>query len=334
MGRGVSDLHFLHIPYILGYSLYRFILVTLEINPNMLDSEKLNQLAELLPGMQSIIVAIGPTATFDQAAAALALSEALKQSGKEVHLLSSEPDIAQQFPTLLKAESIEQGMGNRNLLVSFDYSPDKVDKVSYHIDEQQQKFCLVIKPQKGQKPLDPASIEYSYTGAEADVIFLIGVHELESLGNLYYGYEQLYRDTTIVTFHTFEPEIGTLKLDASGSSSFSESMVGLLQSLGLPLDADVATNLVSAIEASTNHFQSLNATATTFQTVGDLLQLGARRINRQPAKPPEPRAALGAPVPQNKNAQNPNRKNKAPKKPDTLGGLKYQPSNLNTSGRN
>lgn len=307
----------------------------------MIDPAKTTQLNDLLPGANSILVAVGTGASLDQVATAIALTESLQQAGKEVHLLSPDEITQTNYPVLIKSELFGTQIGNRDLLVSFNYTPESVDKVSYHIDEQQGKFCLVIKPQKGQKPLSPESVEYSYTGAEADLIFLVGVHDLDSLGNLYYGYETLYQSTTIVTIHSFEPEIGQIKIEASGSSSLSEAIVGLLKGLGLPITPDSATNLISAIEEATQHFQSLSATGTTFGVMGELLQAGGRRLNRgQSMGLPSSTHKLLAKameLPRLSSSTDKATKTKktktAAKSTDSIGSLKYQPSNLATGNR-
>ncbi len=131
--------------------------------------------------------------------------------------------------------------------------------------------------------MDQQTVEFSYTGADADIVFLIGVHEFESLEQLYFGYEQLFQTAMTVTFHSFEPQIGTFKLDASGSSSLSESMSLLLQMMAWPLPPDAATNLLQAVEQATDSLQSLATSAETFETVAWLMRNGARRVRRPTA---------------------------------------------------
>src|SRR5690606_36893853 len=89
--------------------------------------------------------------------------------------------------------------------------------------------------------------------------------------------------TTTVTFHTFQPEIGTIKLDASGASSLSEAMAQLLWQLQLSVTQVDATNLLTVIEQSTQNFRSLSTSAETFETVAQLLRQGARRSQPQVA---------------------------------------------------
>lgn len=245
----------------------------------MLTVDQVQQLSELLPTTKTILVMVSARATFDQLAAASSLFVSLREQGKEVALLAPTTQVVQD-QGLAGLADLKSELGNKDLQISFAYTPEQVDKVSYHIDEQDQRFYLVVKPKSGQKPLDADSIEMSYVGAEADLILLVGVSDLEELEQLYFGYEQLYQDSAIVTLHTYETAIGSIKLDASGLSSVSEAAAQLIQSLDMPLSADTATNLLAGIEEMTEGFRSLATTADTFEIVARLMRSGARRIKR------------------------------------------------------
>ena len=196
----------------------------------MLDADRVAQLKDLLPNFQSALVVLGPRPTIDQLASALAIFEALQTLGKEVEI-AAPGDLSSELADVSGSELVRQKLGNRNLTISFPYSETAVDKVSYNISEDNRHFYLVIKPRKGERPLEVKEVEFDYTGAEAELIFLVGVHSYESLDHLYSGYEQLYEQATVVTVNTFEPEIGSIKLDVSGYSSMSEGVVRLLQGL-------------------------------------------------------------------------------------------------------
>lgn len=304
----------------------------------MFTSDQVSQLRELVSTAQSILVMLPSEAKLDQIASGMALTTCLEQAGKQVTLLSPTP-LGLDQQSLGGISQVHTQLGNRDLTVSFDYHPEAVDKVSYHIDDQQQRFYLVIKPQKGQKPLDKSTVQFTYTGAEADIIFLIGIHDFDSLEQLYFGFEQLYQTAIVVTFHTFEPSIGSFKLDASGTSSLSESMSVLLQGLGYPLIADAATNLLSAIERETDNFQSLAMSAETFEIVAWLMRSGGRRSHRRlnVPQPHEVRGRIDGEVGTtmakklDKPAKKSNGKKSSSSEPK-IGALDYQPSNLAPGG--
>jgi hypothetical protein len=249
---------------------------------HMITPEQIDLFKQYVQSAQRVLILFPVNATFDQVASSTALYLGLREIGKDVSLLTPEL-VRTEFASLVGIQDATQNLGNKNLQVSFDYKEEMVDKVSYNIDEEHQKFHLVIQPKRSGMPLDAKTVEFSYTGADADVIFLIGVHSLESLEQLYIGYEDFYVNTPTVSVNSFETSFGSIKLTTEGSASFSEVMAYLLQEAGVQIDSDIATNLLGGIEEATDSFKSLAATADTFEIVSRLMRSGARRISR--AKP-------------------------------------------------
>ncbi len=251
----------------------------------MISSQDLTSLKELLARSNSVLVILNAQPSYDQKLAAAGLFLSLKQAGKKVGFFAPEQVYSTDIPGF---DQLKNKLGKQNLLISFDYDKKKVDKVSYHIDEQHQKFYLSVKPQKGKKPLDASKVKFDYTGAEADLILTIGVKELEELDQLYFGYEDLYRNGALVTIDNFEPDWGAYNLDVSGYSCMSEALVVLIRGMGLELDAAAATNLLLGIQHQTNNFTALTASADTFETVAELIRSGARRSKSGQEQPSTP----------------------------------------------
>lgn len=249
----------------------------------MLTSDQTQSIQHLVTEAKSILVIYAKEASEDQVAAAVALHLGLVALGKNSSLLSP----TKPGKSLAHLEGISQvstEMGNKNLEISFDYQEDMVDKVSYNIDEQLKKFRLLIQPRQNAKPLDAKTVEFAYVGAEAEVIFLVGVAALDDLDRLYVGYEQLYEDAKTISLNTFETPFGLIKVSTAGAASTSEVMAYLIQQLGAELTDQIATNLITGIEVATDHLQSLSATADTFEIISQLLRAGGRRVNRGRAK--------------------------------------------------
>lgn len=264
----------------------------------MLNEVSLSQLKVVVDQAHTALVVLGPDATLDQTASALSIYESLKDLKSEVSICA--PDEV-NFLDLIGQNEIKNKLGNKDLSVSFDYDENSVDKVSYHIDEEKNKFYLIVKPKKGYKPLQTNSISFDYVGAQADVIFLFGVHQYQSLDHLYSKYADVYDNATVVTIHNFEPEIGDINIDISGKSCWAENTLTLIEKLGLEINETVATNLLYSIEDATNNLSSFTATADTFESVAKLLRAGGRRIHKK--KTINPKGKVDLPVKQNKNIQ-------------------------------
>lgn len=244
----------------------------------MLTQEQQTTLKDLIASANSILVMVGNKPTLDHLTCATSLALSLRSSGKDVVLLSPQP-IGEQYREIQACEFFTSQLGKQNLVVSFAYHPDAVDKVSYHIGEETSRFYLTIKPKKGTKPLDEKSVEFMYTGAEADLVFLIGVHQYESLEMLYEGFESLYQESTVVSIHNFETEIGNIKIDTSKMLCNSEALFDMLDELELPVTSEVASNLYLTLQVETKNFTSLVATADTFEIAAELIRSGARRTS-------------------------------------------------------
>ena len=260
----------------------------------MLDATKQSQLQDQVEQAKSIIVLLGSSPSNDEIAAALGFSEALKDGGKSVILAA--PRRPKSKLALIGTEHISTELGNQNLTISFAYSETAVDKVSYHISDDNARFFLTIKPKKGEQPLDAQSVQVGYAGAEADLLVVFGVQELSELGELYSEYEELYQNTPIVAVGERSAQFGVLQLTTTDEVGVSQLIAGSIFDLGIRLGAAAATNLLAGIESVTGNLQSPKATAETFEVVARLMRAGAERARRPQPEETETRGESAAPA--------------------------------------
>ncbi|MCB9813467.1 MAG: hypothetical protein H6772_03610 [Pseudomonadales bacterium] len=244
----------------------------------MIDKRKLELFKELFIRSESILIICANDSIRDQLFAATSLYATLKVNTKKSVKLLCPVDFSKLEKDILYVSELQTEMGHEDLCISLDYQEESIDKVSYHINEETKKFYLTIKPNKGFQPLSSENVEFSYTGAHADMIILMGVDDLESLGKLYFGYENLFNSTALVSLNSYETDFGNLKYDILGTSCFSEFVAQILNDLEIPIDQDSATNLLKGIDEETNGFKSYTATADTFEVISKLMRAGARRI--------------------------------------------------------
>ena len=212
--------------------------------------------------------------TFDQQLAAASLNLSLLDGGKKSQLLGVKKLVN---PTIAGLDYLKTEIGANNLVIGFDYNEQAVDNVSYHLDEETNKFYLTIKPKRGQNPLNKDSLQVDYAGADADLIVLFGVTNLDELDQLYLGYEELYQGANTISLNETHPTFQSSHLDVLGFSSYCETTFKLLEQAKLTLSSEVATNLLAGIQYQTNNFVDLKADANTFEAVASLLRSGARR---------------------------------------------------------
>ena len=274
--------------YILHYIVYNTIHIETKVSvlqklgkDSMIDQHKVSLFKDLFTQADSVLIIYSADALRDHLFAATALYKTFQQlANKEVTLLSSE-DLSQAEPDIVYLNETKTEIGHKNLCISFDYLQDSVEKITSAIDEDSKKLHITIKPKKGVAPLSKDNVSFSHTGAEADMVILVGVDDLASLEQLYIGYENLYQTTALVSINSYETAFGNLKLDILGSSCVSEFVAWLLKDLRYQIDHEVATNLLAGIDEETDNLESYLATADTFEIISYLLRSGARRFARE-----------------------------------------------------
>jgi len=228
---------------------------------------------------KQILILLPQNPNVDSVAAALALHLTLTKKGLAATLGCSTP-MTVQFNRLFGVDKIKPRIGNQNLVISFSYPEDSLEKVAYDKDPANQKFHLTIEPKAGMQPLDASQVEFSYTGSSADVIFVIGAKTLEDLGELYKQEKALLdnKGKTIVNVSTLDKntQFGTVNLYDPTASGASEIMVSVIKGLELSLEPDMATNLLAGIEAATQNLAQARS-ADTFEAVTELMRLGGQR---------------------------------------------------------
>jgi hypothetical protein len=237
----------------------------------------LDSFKEPLSSVHKALVLLSSTPNVDSVSAALGLAVALKSKGIDVQV-ACPADMRVEFSRLVGVDEVKKKIGNRNLVISFPSSDGKIEKVSYVENEDKTRADLIIAPRTGVSPLDPAEVSFSYSGAEADATFMVGVNAYADLGDIYESERNVIEGSLTVALTLFP--VGTYAkyhADGTGYSSLSEMVVASCVQLGLPLDQDSASNFLFGIESITQGLSTPTVNADTFETVALLLRSGGRR---------------------------------------------------------
>jgi hypothetical protein len=249
----------------------------------MEDKKTDNQIKSLLESAQSIIIILPPDPGKDLVAAGVSLHLALKSSGK-ISQIGCGSDVHVNEP-LEGVSEIADSIGSRNLIISFDYREDDLDKVDYDVRDDG-KFYLMVKPKAGSPVPDIGGVKYSYSGAEADLVITLGVNSLEELGKIYADEKKFLDNVNIVSLqNSLRPAAFTSHLYHKNLGSFSELVTVLLEEMKLKITPPIAENLLNSIYESTNNLTGSRLTADTFAAVAFLMRAGAHLPGRQTATP-------------------------------------------------
>ncbi len=238
-----------------------------------------NSFKSIIDSAGSIVIFLPTSPNLDQVASALSLFLALKNS-KPVQIVSASP-ITVSLNRLIGIDKISQETGNKNLVIGFSgYDANGIERVSYDIVENQ--FKLTVLPKPGVNPPKVDQVKITYEGVSADTVILFGgvtdahfpqlaTKGLESAKTYHIGTRPLTVDPSKVIYTFAQP-----------MASVAELTFFLLNEAQLPIDADVATNLLMGIEDATQNYKSQIVTAETFEITASLIRMGGHRLSGEP----------------------------------------------------
>ncbi|KKT55925.1 MAG: hypothetical protein UW48_C0001G0002 [Microgenomates group bacterium GW2011_GWC1_44_23] len=244
----------------------------------MEDQNKFELTQKLLESATSIIVVIPPDPSQDIISAGLALHLTLKNTGKKSQIgCGSEVHVD---PKISGAQEISNTIGDQNLVISFDYHEDDLEKVDYDV-RPDGKFYLMIKPKAGAPVPDVSNVKYSYSGANADLVITLGINSLEELGKIYADEKKFLDNVKLLSLNiTPRPVSFTPNTIQQSFTSFSELISLLLEKCALNPTSEAAGNLLNSIYEETKNLTSPKMTADTFSSVSFLMRHGARLPNQ------------------------------------------------------
>ena len=219
----------------------------------------------LVDPARDIAIMLPKNPNFDMVAAALGLKLSLEQISKNITVVC--PDaITVEFNRLVGVDAITTNFGGKNLIITFPGQSEVVDKVSYNVDHGE--LQLIVTPKVGTQGIDYRKIKFVSGGAQAEVIILVGVHELAELGQIYVDSRESIENSKLIYVNAeYDPE----------ATCHCESISYLIENLHLHLSVDAATNLFSGLEKGSDCFRSVKTNEWTFSSAANLLRRGARR---------------------------------------------------------
>lgn len=236
------------------------------------------KIQELIATKDKFLVIFGKNADFDTEAAALSLYLALTKLGKKVTIASPKEPLVEDA-SLVGIDKVIKELGEKKLQISIEGALESVEKVTHYLEGS--KLNVVVHPLPGAPLIDREKIAISYSEADFEVVFAIGISELTEMDNLYTQDNKIYSEGNFVIIGRILPKIdmGYLSLLDPATSSLSETITLLLAQLNVTLDQDIAANLFMGIRQATGSFAAPPATTETFEVATMLLKHG------QPKRP-------------------------------------------------
>lgn len=257
---------------------------------------QINDLKKAIGEAKHILVLMPQQATPDHLAAGLALYLSLMQSQKDV-AIATDSTILVGHTHLFGVGQIQNKMPQSdggNLVITLggvaeNGTAPALQRLDYSTSGNDLNLVFYVLP--GQK-FEPKFITPHYEGG-FDLIVTIGAQNLQSLGSIYTQNQPSFEGVQIINIDRegANAQYGTVNIVDPEASSLSEMLGHILYENQMPVDPDVATNILSGIYAGTNNLQ--NGSADTFSLIGESLKRGGQR----PAPTVQPIAQPVAPAP-------------------------------------
>ncbi|OGV96826.1 hypothetical protein A2W24_03240 [Microgenomates group bacterium RBG_16_45_19] len=259
-----------------------------------IQADIIGPLKDTLTTARDLFILLPQNAGQEMVNAALGLYQTFKAAGKNVTVACPTPlsATAKNFPG---GADITAKIGNRNLIISIQVDKrDSIDKVSYSLDEAAKTFNLVVQPKKGEPPLKKDAVNFTYSGALADAVIMVGANRFEDLGVFYQAEKKLFSEAKTIAVSRFAAvPFADFHVTDNRSLSLAELSLDLINTLELIPPAEAATNLLMGIDVATQNLQSATVTANTFEQVAKLMRLGGvRRLSTPPSVSPPPAAQI------------------------------------------
>jgi hypothetical protein len=235
-----------------------------------------NAIASAISSGGNILITVNSNPTIDELSAAIGLTLALDKAEKKVTAVyGGKTPHAIAF---LDPESTFQDdvSSLRDFIISLDKS--KADKLKYKVDNESGTVKIFITPYKTS--ITSNDLDFSAGDYNVDTIIALGVKNKDDFDNSILSHGRILHDAQIITINSGNDisVLGTINYDDSESSSISEIITNIIDTLGVGLfDERVATALMTGIVASTDRFSNSKTTPKVMQVASRLMSAGANQ---------------------------------------------------------
>lgn len=236
----------------------------------------IQRLKEVFEGQGSFVVVVGQGYSVDEMASALSVYLTLKAQGRDISIVTAKQPLV-EVSNLVGIDKVKPSFESNtgDLIVSFPYQQNEIGKVSYTLENG--LLNIIVKPKDAPLSFGEKDVIFKRSGSNPDVLIAIGVKRISELQEFFDV--QSLKDTTIVNIDKqgANEGFGDIVVIGQNSSSVSEQVANLMLDMGIPVDSDIAQNLMDGIIHSTKNFQSPRTSSLAFEMAGILLRQGARR---------------------------------------------------------
>ncbi len=261
------------------------------MNPTIL--QEINVLRDFLEQNNELGIVIGSHQTLDTTASALALYLSLSQAGKKVQIISKKQPTV-EVSNLVGIDRVRPSFSGSTgkLVVSLPYVKGEIEKVLFTEAPNTINFHLTAAPDKSITPFDVNDVKLTWEGGAPAALITCGVGSMDELAGIADD-----NATKIVNIDNYQgnTRFGDVVLVDEAFSSLCEIVGKILKDLQLPIDMDIAQNILDGVLFATRNFTKQNTSPLAFEAASAAMYHGAQRkadegqIRREAAHMNQPR---------------------------------------------
>ncbi|MFQ5493507.1 MAG: hypothetical protein ACE5DX_05105 [Candidatus Dojkabacteria bacterium] len=225
---------------------------------------------------KKILLVTKKSPNFDTYISLQLLAEVIKQDlGKTVEI-ACESGLPKAFLSQFPLPDVKKmtSLPPKSFVLEFKNQKNKVKNIQWNQSEE--KLSLYLTMQGGN--LNSQNLDIRVTGADHDLIVLVGVNTIAELGNLYTTSKSLFEETDIYAIG-LQPQIKLPKVKVSDyqrSTTVSEQTFEYLQTNGVKVNESRASRLLAGIFSATRNFKVNVKDAKTYEVAAKLTKSGAK----------------------------------------------------------
>lgn len=208
------------------------------------------EIIDSLNSAAAVLIWLPEDFSYQAVACGLSLYLSLKLKNKNVEIVCPSP-MTVGVNRLVGVDKVKTRLPGRNLVISFDYVKDAIEKVSYNVENG--KFNLVVSPKLGSEPLSADKVNYSFSEFPADLAILISATSANEIPS----------------------GTPTMSLVPGNGKTLVGEVSQLIKGAGLPIDEDIAGNLFEGLVKETDRFSA--AAAADFGLAAELAGMKAAK---------------------------------------------------------
>ncbi len=252
------------------------------MNPTI--TQEINLFRDFLDQQDDFGIVIGAHQNFDTVACALSLFLSLSQAGKKVQIISKKAPIV-EVSSLVGVDKIRENFqgATGKLIVSLPYIKGEVEKVLFTEAPNTINFHLTAATGRSITPFDVNDVKLNWEGGAPQAIIAIGAGSVDELAGVIDA-----NSTKVVNIDNYQgnTRFGDVVLVDEGFSSLTEISGKIIKDLSLPMDVDIAQNIMDGVLNATRNFTKNNTSPLAFEAVSSAMYKGAqRKVEEQQQQP-------------------------------------------------